>query len=220
MRNELSAKQRILLFTAGALLLAGCVGFKPVADAPIGVYAPPRDANSAEYHGMSNRRQVEHLRNGKFPRLTESERILLRRVNREVNDEITYLSDEDNYGCIDFPVAEPRLHHPVAWGLPTARYGDCEDYALTKKKRIVEQGMEPSRLFVVRAKVPTDAGLRRHIVLAVPEGSDWWILNNWDNRIEAASYLIKWWGWNFDWPPFDEYRRVARARNGTLPRSG
>lgn len=148
-----------------------------------------------------------------FPRLTDGERSLLRRVNRKVNDEITYLSDEDNYGCLDFPMTEPSLHHPVAWGLPTARYGDCEDYALTKKKRIAERGMDPSRLFVVCTKVPSDEGPKRHIVLAVPEGSDWWILNNWDNRIEAASYLAKWWGWEFYWPRLDEYRRIIKARN-------
>jgi hypothetical protein len=54
----------------------------------------------------------------------------------------------------------------------------------------------------------------RHAVLAVPEGREWWILNNWDNSIKPASFLMKWWDWDFYWPSFDEYRRFVSARDG------
>jgi hypothetical protein len=63
--------------------------------------------------------------------------------------------------------------------------------------------------------VPTPDGTENHVVLAVPEGSEWWVLNNWDNRIEPASYLAKWWDWDFYWPPFEQYRHLVRSGNGS-----
>ena len=48
----------------------------------------------------------------------------------------------------------------------------------------------------------------------LPEGSEWWILKNWDNRIEPAGHLAKWWDWDSIGPRYDEYRRLVRARNG------
>lgn len=198
-----------------ALLLAGCANFtQPVRDAAAGPYRPPPQSRSAAYEGMANRRQVEHIKRATFPQLSTTERALIREINRRVNKDIVYLSDEDNYGWLELPVEEPRRRRPVLRGMPAACYGDCEDYALTKKHRLAERGMDPSRLLVVRATVPTRDGIQRHVVLAVPEGSDWWILNNWDNLIEPASYLEKWWDWNFYWPPFDQFQRLARARNG------
>jgi len=197
-----------------ALLLAGCASFQPVKDATAGPYHAPPGSNSAAYEGIANKLQDNYIKRATFPKLTATERALMIEVNRNVNEDITYMTDEDNYGLMDLAVEEPRSRHPRARGMPTARYGDCEDYALTKKHRLANLGMDLSRLFVVRAMVPTSAGFQRHVVLAVPEGSDWWILNNWDNRIEPASLLTKWWDWNFCWPAFDEYQRIAKMRSG------
>jgi predicted transglutaminase-like cysteine proteinase len=198
-----------------AVFLCSCASFEPAKDAAAGPYRIPEDANRAAYHGFANKYQVEHLRRATFPRLRETERALIREINRNVNKDIHYLSDKENYGLWDFAVAEPRIRRPVARGLPAARYGDCEDYALTKKKRLADRGMHPSRLFIVRATVPTNKGVESHMVLAIPEGSEWWILNNWDNRIEPASHLAKWWDWEFIWPPYKDYQRLIRARNGS-----
>lgn len=197
-----------------AVFLCGCAGFEPAEDAAAVPYRIPEGTRRAAYEGFANSYQVEHMRRATFPRLSETERALIREINRDVNEDIHYLSDQDNYGLWDFAVVEPRIRRPVVRGLPPARYGDCEDYALTKKKRLAGRGMHPSRLFIVRTKVPTREGIERHIVLAVPEGSEWWILNNWHDRIEPASHLAKWWDWEFLWPRYDDYRRVVRARNG------
>jgi len=197
------------------LLLSACANFKePVKDAAAASYQAPPGARSAAFEGMVNQRQIEHINSAEFPQLNATERALIREINRDVNEDIIYMSDGDNYGWMDFAVTEPRYRHPAAWGMPSAVYGDCEDYALTKKHRLVDRGMDPSRLFVVRAKVPTQDGTVNHVVVAVPEGSDWWILNNWDNLIETASYLRKWWDWDFYWPRFDEYQQLVRTRNG------
>lgn len=209
-------KRWFLPATATVLLLAGCAGFTTVKDAQPVAYRAPSDSRSTAFEGMANERQAAHLKNATFPRLSEVERALLIEVNRDVNEDITYMSDDDNYGYMDFAVTEPRFRHPVVWGEPSARYGDCEDYALTKKHRLVERGMDPSRLFVVRARVPAQTGsTQQHVVLAVPEGSEWWVLNNWDNRIEPASFLQRWWEWDFYWPRFSDYRQLVKSRNGT-----
>jgi len=198
------------------MLISGCAGFTPVKDAISTVYRPPRGSDGPAFENMVNAKQAQHLQRATFPKLSETERALMIEINRDVNEDITYLSDNDNYGWMDFAVTEPRFRRPVVWGKPMARYGDCEDYALTKKHRLTERGMDPSRLFVVSARVSTQEGDQRHVVVAVPEGSDWWILNNWDNRIEPASYLQKWWEWEFEWPSFDQYRQLVRARNGSI----
>ena len=41
--------------------------------------------------------------------------------------------------------------------------------ASAKKKRLAENGIHPSRLFIVRTKVPTSEGIEQHVVLAVPD---------------------------------------------------
>jgi len=56
------------------------------------------------------------------------------RVNRQVNTRIRAASDPDLYG-----VAE-------RWTLPERGAGDCEDYALLKKKLLVEAGLAGSKL--------------------------------------------------------------------------
>lgn len=176
-------------------------------------YRPPPGSRKP-YLGMLNFTQMRHMEDAVFPKLTEPQREEMRTVNRAVNHDIAYLSDAENYGLNEKPVTEPTAHKPLAFGYPTGRYGDCEDYALTKKARLVAQGWEPSRLFVVVARVPERRDSFRHAVVAVPEGSDWWILNNQHNMIELASHLESWWGWRFVWPQFRDYRmRFAASRH-------
>ena len=216
MKVCLQTIQMMLAASVMALLICGCTSFKPLPDAPLKPYQPPPMRQSAIYGGMLNKKQVEHLNQATFSRLTEAERKLLLEVNRKVNHDIIYLSDRENYGWLDIPVTEPRFRRPIMHFMPLARYGDCEDFALTKKQRLAARGLDASRLFVVRAKIPTRDGFMRHAVLAVPEGREWWILNNWDNSIKPASFLMKWWDWDFYWPSFDEYRRFVSARDGAL----
>ena len=61
---------------------------------------------------------------------------------------------------------------------------------------------------------------------AVPEGGEWWILNNWHDTIERASGLERWWEWKFIRPRYDSYlltaqtRRVNEQADASLPASG
>lgn len=196
-------KSCLIATAAAALFAAGCAA--PPQIAVIAPYRIPRDGGNVQYRGAVNHRQTVHMRRTVFPRLTDDERLLLRKVNREVNNDITYLSDLDNYGVWDRQVTEPAKRKPVAFGYPRARYGDCEDYALTKKHRLVQRGMNQTRLFAANALVQMQGQTWRHTVLVVPEGRDWLVLNNWDNIIDRASSLERRWGWQFVWPDFKSY---------------
>ncbi len=218
-----STRHRAVALAAAAAVLAACLG--PIEDAVDAPYREPR-GNPAAYQGMLNETQRRHLRSATFPRLTDNERRLLRRVNAAVNRDIRYLSDVENYAMPDRAVTEPQIHRPALAHLPPARYGDCEDYALTKKQRLDRAGFSASRTFVALATVPEDFGRITHSALAVPEGSDWWILNNWDNDIQRASSLERWWEWKFIRPRYDSYllsmqmRRVAEQSDAALPAAG
>jgi predicted transglutaminase-like cysteine proteinase len=208
---------------AAVALLAACR--LPSADAPVGAYLEP-GGRTRDYRGLINAAQVDHLSKATFPRLTREEWRLLRRVNGAVNRDIRYLSDRVNYGMFDRPVTEPPVRHPLVAGMRPARYGDCEDYALTKKHRLEQSGFSASRTFVALADVPQDNGRTRHSVLAVPEGNEWWVLNNWGNGIERASSLERWWEWDFIRPRYDSYllamqtRRIAEEDAGAASAPG
>jgi predicted transglutaminase-like cysteine proteinase len=59
----------------------------------------------------------------------------LEAVNRMVNHEIEPVTDLDLYGEADH------------WTIPTAK-GDCEDYVLLKRKRLIAMGWPPSALLI------------------------------------------------------------------------
>jgi predicted transglutaminase-like cysteine proteinase len=214
---------RIVGAIGAAALLAACLG--PVELAVETTYREPRN-NLSAFTGMLNDTQQRHLRSATFPRLTQAERKLLRRVNAEVNHTIRYLSDRENYAVADRAVTEPAVRRPLVANLPPARYGDCEDYALTKKHRLTRSGFSATRAFVALAVVPEDGRKVMHSVLAVPEGGEWHILNNWDNQIQRAGSLQRWWDWTFIRPRYDSYllamqmRRVSEQTDAARPASG
>jgi len=202
-------KTFVAALVTASLLLAACL--TPVDDAVVAPYREP-SGNPAAYRGMLNETQSRHLRTATFPRLSEKERHLIRRVNNDVNRDLRYLPDVYNYAVPDRAVTEPAVRRPLLKRLPPARYADCEDYALTKKQRLDRAGFSASRTFVATAMVPEDYGQTVHSVLAVPEGSDWWVLNNWDNDIQRASQLENWWEWDFIRPRYDSYLLAAQTR--------
>ncbi|MFY0633091.1 MAG: transglutaminase-like cysteine peptidase [Vannielia sp.] len=79
-----------------------------------------------------------------------SEVALVRRVNRAINATTREVSDRSQYA---------REEH---WALPTKRGGDCEDFALVKKRELIRQGVAPARLLIATA---LDRQRRSHAVL-------------------------------------------------------
>lgn len=89
--------------------------------------------------------------------LTEKQIAHAKRVNSAVNRGVREVTDQSQYG-----IAE-------RWALPTRRGGDCEDFALLKKRELVASGLPPQRLLLATA---LDRRRNPHVVLVLrtPQG--------------------------------------------------
>lgn len=109
--------------------------------------------------------RVEHQR--REVALTEEVWRTLSAVNLEVNRSISASTDAQSYGRDEFwamPLTEGR----------TAQ-GDCEDYALEKRARLIEQGWDRDALALAVADAP---GVGMHAVLIVQTDHGDFVLDN------------------------------------------
>lgn len=81
------------------------------------------------------------------------------KVNREVNEQIVPMVDSEQHGMRE------------KWSIPT-RYGDCEDFAILKRKRLIAMGWPSSSLLLAVAYPRGVASRDGHAVLiaALPHG--------------------------------------------------
>jgi predicted transglutaminase-like cysteine proteinase len=105
---------------------------------------------------------------------------LLNVVNQSVNRNVKKASDLDLYG------------QPEYWSLPRLidgkLYGDCEDYALEKRRQLVEAGVPESALSMA---VAVTARGESHAVLMISLKSGDWVLDNltpWATPWEDLNY--------------------------------
>jgi predicted transglutaminase-like cysteine proteinase len=87
----------------------------------------------------------------------------LERINRQVNRAIEPVSDRDHWGVID------------QWDYPTDGKGDCEDYALMKRKILIDQGFPRQALLMTVVRDRRGDG---HAVLDVKTDHGEFILDN------------------------------------------
>lgn len=103
----------------------------------------------------------------------------LSEVNTAVNRDIIHREDSQIYGMGDF------------WALPTAsgqRYGDCEDYVLEKRQRLIAAGVPAESLAI--ALVVTSYG-ESHAVLVIDTDKGDFVLDNltpWINAWSTTGY--------------------------------
>ncbi|MEP2471957.1 transglutaminase-like cysteine peptidase [Roseobacter sp.] len=95
-------------------------------------------------------------------------RKLARDVNRKVNRQIHEIADQAQYGKEEY------------WSLPSRRGGDCEDFALLKKKLLVESGIASQSLLIATV---LDRKLNSHAVLVFRTTAGDVVLDNLTNRI-------------------------------------
>ncbi|WP_146071495.1 transglutaminase-like cysteine peptidase [Bosea lathyri] len=89
-------------------------------------------------------------------------------VNAQVNATITEMSDMDHFGRED------------VWSIPTDGRGDCEDFALLKRKLLIQRGWASSTLLITVVGTPSGEG---HAVLTVVTSSGDFVLDNKTSRI-------------------------------------
>lgn len=92
----------------------------------------------------------------------------VRKINLDVNRKIRSQSDQRQYGREEY------------WTLPESRRGDCEDYALLKKRLLLAKGIDPSRLLLATV---LDTRMSSHAVLVIRRPSGDYVLDNLSNRI-------------------------------------
>ncbi|HLW92107.1 MAG TPA: transglutaminase-like cysteine peptidase [Roseiarcus sp.] len=95
--------------------------------------------------------------------MTERARQDIDRVNRWVNGHVAPISDPDHWALID------------RWDYPIDGRGDCEDYALLKRKMLIEMGYPRQALLMTVVK---DANQEGHAVLTVRTNEGEFTLDN------------------------------------------
>ena len=91
------------------------------------------------------------------------------RINSWVNKSISPLADNDHWGAVD------------AWDYPTDGRGDCEDYALLKRRMLIEEGFPREALLLTVVKDNNGDG---HSVLTLRTTRGDFVLDNLSDRVK------------------------------------
>ena len=102
--------------------------------------------------------------------LTPANWRLIQQVNEKVNHAIRPMSDMDHWGVVD------------QWDLPSDGYGDCEDYALLKRKLLISLGLPRQALLMTVVKDEHGDG---HAILTVKTDHGEFVLDNMRENVVA-----------------------------------
>ncbi|WP_234995101.1 transglutaminase-like cysteine peptidase [Ruegeria meonggei] len=103
---------------------------------------------------------------------------IIKRVNRQVNATTRSVTDQSQYRTTE------------RWALPTSQGGDCEDFALLKKRDLIRAGVDPSKLLIATV---LDTKRNSHAVLVYRSAGGDLVLDNLTNQIKpwsATRYLF------------------------------
>ena len=96
------------------------------------------------------------------PRLTEHGWGVVREINVSVNTTITPMTDLEVYG------------REEVWAFPVDA-GDCEDFVLAKRQKLIKAGFQPSDLLITVVRKPDGEG---HAVLTLRTAGGDFVLDN------------------------------------------
>ncbi|MFD1744639.1 transglutaminase-like cysteine peptidase [Rhizobium helianthi] len=105
------------------------------------------------------------------PKVTEYGWEMIQQINASVNHRIEARTDMDVYGREEY------------WAYPTTA-GDCEDYALEKRKELKEKGFSLADLLITVVRKPDGEG---HAVLTVRTSEGDYILDNLTDQVKLWS---------------------------------
>jgi predicted transglutaminase-like cysteine proteinase len=157
------------LFATGLLTGGLIVGHTPsTAGATQSTAAPVGKETSVPYGWVDFCQRYRGECDG--PELTSSDVNLtpkamkeIERVNQWVNANIRAMSDMEHWGVVD------------QWDYPTDGKGDCEDYALLKRKLLMDEGLPRQALLMTVVKDLNNEG---HAVLMVKTNKGDFVLDN------------------------------------------
>jgi predicted transglutaminase-like cysteine proteinase len=87
----------------------------------------------------------------------------LKQVNDQVNTTVTPMTDLEHYGKVDW------------WTYPVDGKGDCEDYVLEKRRRLIARGWPESTLLITVVRDEDNEG---HAILTVRTDKGDFVLDN------------------------------------------
>ncbi len=93
----------------------------------------------------------------------------IERIAKAVNKSIAAVSDQDHWGVVD------------QWDYPSDGKGDCEDYALLKRKLLIEEGFPRQALLMTVVKDTQNEG---HAILTIKTNHGEFILDNLTDEIK------------------------------------
>ncbi len=108
--------------------------------------------------------------------LSPKARKAIEHVNKSVNKAVTPTTDMDHWGVID------------QWDYPTDGKGDCEDYALEKRRELIAAGYPRQALLMTVVKDHAGEG---HAILTVATDQGDFVLDNMDDTMlpwDATGY--------------------------------
>jgi predicted transglutaminase-like cysteine proteinase len=157
---------------AGLVLAANVT--QAEASPQLSSYAAPGAETSVPYGWVDfcQRYAGECVEEARAPRdieLTTAAWRLIARVNKEVNAAVAPLSDKDHWGEID------------SWDYPVDGNGDCEDYALLKRRMLIEAGLPREALLLTVVKEANGDG---HSVLTLRTDRGDYILDNLSDEVK------------------------------------
>src|SRR5271157_4238003 len=106
--------------------------------------------------------------------LTERAMREIQQVNALVNRSVEAVSDMDHWGVVD------------RWDYPADGKGDCEDYALMKRKILIERGFPRQALLITVVRDEQNEG---HAILTVKTNAGEYILDNLNDDVKPVSRI-------------------------------
>jgi predicted transglutaminase-like cysteine proteinase len=103
---------------------------------------------------------------------------LLKTVTRSVNRAIWPEEDERHYGRGEY------------WDIPTDGYGNCKDYALTKRQKLIQAGLPERALRLAIVITPRE---NRHVVLTVTTDHGDLVLDNLNDDVKPWTEIAYQW---------------------------
>ncbi|MDB5523136.1 MAG: putative transglutaminase family protein cysteine peptidase [Rhizobium sp.] len=109
--------------------------------------------------------------NSVAPRVTEFGWNMVRQINAQVNHDIMPMTDEEIFG------------RDEVWAYPKD-VGDCEDFALLKRRLLLQAGFSAADVLITVVRKPDGEG---HAVLTLRTADGDYILDNLDNSVKLWS---------------------------------